>query len=168
MAIPVFWGEPVVTPVESMPFIARESSGELSFGLKGTEETPGHVKKLVMRLYAPEHTRLVDATVTPLGGAPGGWKGTMTLGAELVETGGDRMVCTCDYAGALPAVGQEWAWKVTISVPRGWPMPPEWEKSTNGWTAVQAHSADDTGTPWSKSMSMGIRTTPGEDIPDPR
>lgn len=166
-APPVFWGEPVVVPVDSMPFIPRKSSGEVTFGLKGSEKVPSHVKKLAMRVYTPEHTRLVDATLTPLNGTPGEWKCIMTLGPHQVDAGGDRMECTSDYAGPLPATGQEWSWKMNLSVPRGWPMPPEWNKSTNGWAAVQAHSADDTSSPWSKSISMGIRTTPGENSPTP-
>ncbi|MFC7220965.1 hypothetical protein ACFQLX_22820 [Streptomyces polyrhachis] len=165
-APPVLWGEPVVQSAESLPFIARSSSGEVWFGLKGSQEAPTHVHKLVMRVYTPEHTRLVENSLTPVGDAPGGWSCTGALGSVPMESGGDRMECTTDYHGALPATGQEWGWKIKVAVPEGWPMPPEWEQSTNGWAAIQAHGAD--GAAWSKSISMGLRTTKGPDTPDPR
>jgi hypothetical protein len=142
-----------------MSFIPRGQSGEVTFGIKGSEETPSQVGKLTMIVIAPDGTRLVDATVTPLGeGSPDGWKGQMNLGETQVETGGDRLLCTCDYVGPLPAVGQEWRWKVNIQVPVE-TMPPTWDSSTNGKAMMQAHAPDGSGYEWSKQMSMGVRTT---------
>lgn len=178
---PSQWGEPLPVVEDSLPFISRGSSGQTTFGIKGTEATPTEVKGLTMRLYAPEHTWLPkDAKPLPLDGAPGGWECNVTLGMEPAtdEQGGDRMTCTTDYAGPLPAAGAQWRWQVNCRIPvyddamvpvykR---MPPEWDKSTNGWATIQAHSADGSGSAWSSSMSMGVRTAtaqPAQPAPAP-
>jgi hypothetical protein len=156
---PSLWGDPITTPLESMPFIPRESSGDVTFGLTGTEDTPTQVKQLTMRVYSPEHTRLENATLTALDGTPGGWTCKMSLGMKQTEGVGDRMVCTTDYTGPLPAKGQAWRWAVRILVPCR-PMPDGWQNSTNGWAVARADSADGSGSAWSNSMTMGLHTTP--------
>ncbi|MDN3022784.1 hypothetical protein [Streptomyces sp. S.PB5] len=156
-APPAYWGQPVAVSEEQMPYIERESSGAVRFGLAGTQDSPTQVNRLEMAVFAPEHTRFVTATLNPVAGTPGGWQCKMALGETPMETGGDRMVCATEYQGALPASGQTWQWDTTVTVPKEFLC--EWAKSTNGWFAVRAHAADGSGAAWSKSGTFGLRTS---------
>lgn len=153
---PAYWGQPVTVSEEQMPYIERESSGPVRFGLAGTEDSPSQVNRLEMAVFAPEHTRFVTATLNPVAGAPGGWRCQMALGETPMTTGGDRLVCATEDVKALPASGQTWQWETTVTVPKEFLC--EWNKSTNGWFAVRAHAADGSGAAWSKSGTFGLRT----------
>ncbi|GHD98143.1 hypothetical protein [Streptomyces alanosinicus] len=148
-----YWGTD--SPQRPIALIKPGASGPVTFGIKRTKDLPSRVNGLTLTVYSPELMRLADATVTPVGHAPGGWSCRMYDGMTPVTHNGRHMSCTSRYSGPAPA--EEWRWKVNLAAPAELAAG---TRSANGWASLRLHSPGrDSGTWWdSNAMTLEART----------